>query len=69
MHEAGPGREKAILDLYKERMRAVGGFKHVTSTRILVPTADRTFYYLVYGTRHVKGLVEFRKCEERCIQE
>src|SRR2546422_7173999 len=54
--KAGGQREDAIIELYRERMRAAGGFKHVTSTRILKPTADRAYFYLVYGTRHVKGL-------------
>ena len=53
-------REDAIVELYRERMRAAGGFAHVTSTRILKPTHDRLYFYLVYGTRHFKGLVEFR---------
>jgi three-Cys-motif partner protein len=66
---AGAQREEAILDFYKERMRVAGGFAHVTSTRILMPATDRTYFHLVYGTRHVKGLVEFRKSEEKCIQE
>jgi len=48
-------------------MRAAGGFTHVTSTRILMPAADRTYFHLVYGTRHVKGLVEFRKVEEKVV--
>lgn len=39
----------------------------MTSTRILMPAADRTYFHLVYGTRHVKGLVEFRKVEEKVV--
>jgi three-Cys-motif partner protein len=69
VQSAGARREEAILDFYKERMRAAGGLAHVTSTRILMPATDRTYFHLVYGTRHVKGLVEFRKSEEKCIQE
>ena len=62
-------REDAIVDLYKERMRAAGGFAHVTSTRILKPTHDRSYFYLVYGTRHFKGLVEFREVERKAVDE
>jgi hypothetical protein len=50
-------------------MRAAGGFTHVTSTRILKPEADRTYFYLVYGTRHLKGLMEFRGVEKKAINE
>jgi three-Cys-motif partner protein len=38
------GREDAIVDLYREQMRAAGGFAHVTSTRVLKPTRDRSYF-------------------------
>ena len=41
----------------------------MTSTRILNPTSDRTYFYLVYGTRHWKGLLEFRKVEKGFVDE
>jgi three-Cys-motif partner protein len=62
-------REDAIVELYRERMRAAGGFAHVTSTRILKPTHDRAYFYLIYGTRHSKGLVEFRGVEKKAVEE
>jgi|Deesub1362A_J573_1020465.scaffolds.fasta_scaffold00455_13 three-Cys-motif partner protein len=65
----GEGREKAIIQLYCDRLRVVGGFQHVTSTRILKPTADRSYFYLVYGTRHIKGLREFRGIERKTVAE
>lgn len=57
-------REEAIVSLYRERMRVVGSFKFVTSTRIMKPTMDRSYFYLVYGTRHLKGLCEFSNVEK-----
>lgn len=62
-------REEAIVALYCERMRSIGRFDYVTSTRILKPTTDRTYFYLIYGTRHPKGLIEFRKIEESALAE
>jgi hypothetical protein len=50
-------------------MRSMGDFTYITSTRILKPTADRSYFYLVYGTRHVKGLREFRGVEKQAIEE
>ena len=58
-------REEAIVGLYRERMRAIGSFKFVTSTRIMKPTMDRSYFYLVYGTRHLKGLCEFSDVEKK----
>ena len=67
--QATSRREEAIIALYCNRMRTIGDFSHVTSTRILNPTKDRTYFYLIYGTRHPKGLVEFRKVEEEALSE
>ena len=66
---SGSNREEAILRVYRERFRLVGKFKHVTSTRILKPLADRSYFHLVYGTRHWKGLDEFRGVEKRAVNE
>lgn len=65
----GKTREEAILEVYRERLRSAGQFPYVTSTRILKPLADRSYYHLVYSTRHWKGLVEFRKVEKQAVHE
>src|SRR5205085_9345711 len=44
--------ESETVQLYCQRMKSAGEFDYVTSTRILNPTKDRTYFYLVYGTRH-----------------
>ncbi|MBM4440822.1 MAG: three-Cys-motif partner protein TcmP [Candidatus Rokubacteria bacterium] len=62
-------REDSIVEFYRERMRTAGSFAHVTSTRILKPTADRAYFYLIYGTRHPKGLREFRAVEKQAVEE
>jgi len=67
--KAGPHREEAIVDFYKERFRIAGAFSSVTSTRILKPLADRSYFYLIYGTRHPKGLLEFRGVEKKAVEE
>jgi len=60
-------REEAVVDLYCRSLRSAGGFQHVTYTRIQKPLSDRTYFHLVYGTRHWKGLVEFRATEEKVV--
>jgi hypothetical protein len=67
--QPGPRREDAIVELYRERMRIAGVFTHATSTRIMKPIANRSYFYLIYGTRHVKGLQEFRKVEKLAVEE
>jgi three-Cys-motif partner protein len=68
---SGMRREDAVLNIYCKRLKDFGQFDHVTSTRILKPLADRSFFHLVYATRHWKGLVEFREVEKKAadIQE
>jgi three-Cys-motif partner protein len=61
--------EEGTLDLYRERLRKAGRFKHVTTTRILKRTAERSYFYLVYGTRHIRGLEEFRNVEKQAVAE
>jgi three-Cys-motif partner protein len=70
----GPGwkprmTEDETIQLYTNKMKVAGQFDFVTSTRILKPTSDRTYFYLVYGTRHWKGLYEFRHVEKKFIEE
>ena len=67
--EAGYSREKALVSLFVDGLRRLGNFEYVTFTRILKPLANRTYFYLVYATRHVKGLVEFRDVERKAIKE
>ena len=67
--EEGQPREAAIIKVYLERMRSAGNFRHVTSTRILKPLADRAYFHLVYGTNHWRGLDEFRAVEKAAVRE
>jgi three-Cys-motif partner protein len=61
--------ESETVQLYCERVKAAGGFDFVTSTCILNPTKDRTYFHLIYGTRHWKGVYEFRKVEKQFVDE
>lgn len=65
----GADREDRIIRFYSECVRATGQFPYVTHTRILKPTADRTYFYLVYATRHPEGVIEFRKVEKKAVGE
>ena len=65
----GNEREDTIIGIYRDRLRTAGQFQHVTSTRILKPLSNRSYFHLVYGTRHVKGLLEFRGVEKKFVEE
>ena len=66
--EQGLSREAAAIDFYTTRLKDAGNFKYVTSTRILKPTADRSYFYLIYATQHWKGIQEFRRVERRAVE-
>jgi three-Cys-motif partner protein len=61
-------REAAIIELYLRRLKEVGGFTYVASTRIRNPDKDRTYFHLAYGTRHHAGMEVFRRSEKRCVE-
>ncbi|TQV70257.1 three-Cys-motif partner protein TcmP [Denitrobaculum tricleocarpae] len=69
LHSSGLSREAAAIEVYTQRLKRVGNFKHVTSTRILKPKADRSYFYLIYATQHWKGVQEFRSVEKKAIYE
>jgi hypothetical protein len=68
LQNSGLGREDAVLELFREQLKTVGEFDYVLSARIQRPTADRSHFYLVYGTRSPKGLVEFRSVEKTAME-
>lgn len=61
-------REEAILQLYLARLRKIGAFRYVGTTRVRDPNAARTYFHLAYGTRHHAGMEVFRRSESRCIE-
>lgn len=65
---SGEDREAAIIGVFCDRLRAAGSFEFVTSTRVMQPLAERTYFYLVYVTRHWKGVEEFRSVEEKALE-
>ena len=69
LESTGQSRENAILQTYCAALKKAGNYKHVTSTRILFGTKNRTYFYLIYATNHPKGLIEFRKAEQVMLEE
>ena len=53
---SGDDRKVFLRDLYLQRLREVGGFKYVRSFEMKNVERGRTAYYLMFGTRHPKGL-------------
>lgn len=61
--------EAAAVEVYANRLKKFGDFGYVTWTRILKPKADRSYFYLIYATRHWKGIQEFRGVEKKAVDQ
>lgn len=58
-------RESAILDYYKECIKANNPSLYVVNSPVLKPTVSRTYFHLIYCTSHPKGLQEFKRIDQR----
>jgi len=65
----GLSRENAVLTLYRRSLKEAGAIPYVTSTRVKKPLHERSYFHLIYTTRHWKGLVEFRNVERQAADE
>lgn len=61
-------RGLAVEKLFRETLKAEGGFKYVVSTRIDKNTADRPHFFLAYGTKDRAGLRAFRQTEYTALR-
>lgn len=52
----GENRKSFLRDLYMKQLREVAGFRHVRSFELMDIDRGRTAYFLMFGTRHHKGL-------------
>lgn len=57
---SGDQRKEYLRDLYVEQLQTVGGFQFVRSFEVMHKERNRTLYYLIYGTRHCKGLEKMK---------
>lgn len=67
--DAGPSERKAaFLSCFKDAVKAIGGYKYVADVDIRYPGKDRTFYFLIYGTRDPAGIEVFRDCQVKALE-
>lgn len=67
---ATPARRKRVLvDAFERAVSHVGRYPYVADVDILRPDRDRTLYFLVYGTRQPTGIMVFRDCQIKSLNE
>lgn len=62
-------KETFLINLYRYQLKKIahqkGGKPRTVYVRVLYPIRDRTFYHLVYLTRHAKGISVFMEASEK----
>lgn len=67
--DAGPAERKAaFLSCFKDAVKSIGGYTYVADVDIRYPGKDRTYYFLVYGTREPRGIEVFRDCQVKALE-
>jgi len=62
-------RGLAVEKLFRETLKISGEFKYVVSTKIDKVTADRPHFFIIYGTKSLAGLKEFRQTEYNALRQ
>lgn len=64
-HLAGAELEFGIVQHYCDQIRKIGGYKYVCSLPVMKPKSEAINFYLIYATRHPKGVEVFKSVERR----
>ncbi len=64
----GQERDDAAAFAYADQVASAGNFDYVCATLVLNPQRDQTYYHLIYGTRHPKGVEVFKQAERNASE-
>ena len=62
-------REKSIVNYYKSLLKEKADWNYVTNSIIPYPEKDKTYFHLLYATRHIKGLKKYKKIDYNLLDE
>lgn len=54
------GKESKLIDLYRDNLKNI--YNYVLPYRFLYSDRDRTIYYLIHMTKHIKGVSIMKSC-------
>ncbi len=60
-------REDALFTDYAEEVRRAGRFRYTCAAFILYPDLERSYFHLIYATRHRKGVEVFKDVEKKAL--
>ena len=64
---SGDEQEEELVRCYASSVKSAGNFKYVCTLPVLKAEADMFHFWMVYGTRHSKGVEEFKNTERAVI--
>ena len=63
----GEDQEEEIVRCYANSVREAGKFQYVCTLPVMKPDQDAFHYYMIYGTRHPRGVEVFKETEKNVI--
>jgi three-Cys-motif partner protein len=63
----GEEQENELVRTYANAVRNAGRFKYVCTLPVMKPDQDAFHFYMIYCTRHIKGVEVFKKTEKHVI--
>jgi len=63
----GVDRDDRITEMYCMCLSKYCGFPYVLRAAVLHPDMDRSYFQLIYGTRHIKGVEVFKNAEAKAM--
>ena len=63
----GEEQEEEVVSCYANSVREVGNYNYVCTLPVMKPDQDAFHFYMIYGTRHLKGVEVFKETERNVI--
>lgn len=63
----GEELEEEAVKSYANQLRRAGNFKYVCTLPVLKPDQDAFHFYMIYCTRHIRGVEVFKETEKNVI--
>lgn len=60
-------REDELFRAYAAQVRRAGGYRYACAAVVLYPAVDRSYFHLIYATRHRRGVQVFKEVEQRAV--
>jgi len=63
----GEEQEEEVVRCYAKTVRDTGRYKYVCTLPVMKPDQDAFHFFMIYGTRHIRGVEVFKETEKSVI--